>query len=65
MLDILGSNSSGMATRVFDPNGVQIFYQDNTFYRNGPVAEMGVTYTINKYSNGQRKAESSFGKAEF
>ncbi|MDD2571489.1 MAG: outer membrane beta-barrel family protein [Bacteroidales bacterium] len=65
MLDILGSNSSGMATRVFDPNGVQIFYQDNTFYRNGPVAELGVTYTINKYSNGQRKAESSFGKAEF
>ncbi|MFO7617712.1 MAG: TonB-dependent receptor [Bacteroidales bacterium] len=65
MLDILGSNSSGMATRVFDPQGVQIFYQDNTFYRNGPVAELGLIYSLNKYGNGRKKAESSFGKAEF
>lgn len=65
VLDILGSNVQGLDTRAFNRNGTEIFYQETEYYRQGPIAELGLTYSFNMNGKSGKKAESTFGKEQF
>jgi outer membrane receptor protein involved in Fe transport len=64
-LNILNSNTSGMSTRAYNSEGIQIFYQDTDFYWYGPIAELTVSYQFNWRNQTKARGESSFGKDEF
>ncbi|QZT37471.1 TonB-dependent receptor family protein [Halosquirtibacter xylanolyticus] len=63
-LDILSSNITGLSTRAYDTNGVQIFYQDTEYRRNGPILELRASYSLNKIFK-KSKTDSAFGKSQF
>ncbi len=65
MIDLLGSNYTGLNTRAYDASGVQIFHQETLFIRNGPIAEIGLTYAINTNGKTRSRTDQSFGKEEF
>lgn len=65
VLDILGSNITGLNTRAFNTAGEQIFYQETEYLRYGPIAEFGISYDLNMNGKMGRKADSEFGKKEF
>ena len=47
-LDLLSTNLQGLDTNAFNNQNQQIFYQETEYHRNGPIVELGVTYTFNK-----------------
>ena len=65
VLDFLGSNNTGLNTRAYDQDGVQIFYQETEYIRQGPIAELTVSYAFNTNGKSGRKSESLFGKEQF
>jgi len=64
-LDFLSSNNTGLNTRAYDMAGVQIFYQETEYLRQGPIAELSVSYAFNSKGKKEKKAESTFGKEQF
>ena len=62
-LDVLGSNQTGLNTRVFDQEGVQIFFQETEYLRYGPILELQANYALN-WKN-KKSGGSEFGKKEF
>jgi outer membrane receptor protein involved in Fe transport len=64
-LDILSSNLQGLDTRAFNSNGSEIFYQETEYHRQGPIVELGVTYSLNMNGKSNKKADSTFGKEQF
>jgi iron complex outermembrane receptor protein len=46
-LDIFSSNLEGLDTNAFNDAKEQIFYQETEYDRNGPIVELGVSYTLN------------------
>lgn len=65
VLDIFGSNITGLNTRVFNSAGDQIFYQETEYHRYGLIAELGISYKFNMNAKSNRKTDSEFGKKEF
>ena len=65
VLDILGSNITGLNTRAFDSGGQQIFFQETEYLRFGPIAELGISYNLNMKGKQGNKADSEFGEKEF
>jgi outer membrane receptor protein involved in Fe transport len=63
-LNLLNSNISSLYTRAYNPDGVQIFYQDTEFIWYGPIAEMSITYNLN-WKGQTRKGDAEFGRGEF
>jgi iron complex outermembrane receptor protein len=63
--DLLSSNVNGLDTRAFDESGVQIFYQETTYYRYGPIVELSISYLFNSQGKKVKKASSEFGNKEF
>lgn len=64
-LDFLSSNLTGLNTRAYDMAGVQVFYQETEYFRQGPIAELSVSYAFNSNGKSGKKAESTFGKEQF
>lgn len=65
VLDFLSSNNTGLNTRAYDASGVQIFFQETEYIRQGPIAELTVAYAFNSKGKSRKKAESTFGKEQF
>ncbi len=65
MLDILGSNKTIINTRAYNSNSDQIFFQESEYNRNGPIAELSVSYTFNMKGKSGKKEGSSFGREQF
>lgn len=65
VLDILSSNIKGLDTRAFDEGGNELFYQATTYYRQGPIAQLNISYAFNKASKNTTKAKKTFGEEEF
>lgn len=65
VLDFLSSNNTGLNTRAYNITGVQIFYQETEYIRQGPIAELSVSYAFNTNGKSRKKAESTFGKEQF
>ncbi len=65
VLNILDSNNRVLSTRAYDATGVQIFYQDTDFYYYGPIAELMISYSINRSSRSTPKDREGFGRDEF
>ena len=65
VLDFLSSNNTGLNTRAYDTDGVQIFYQETEYIRQGPIAELTVSYAFNSNGKSKSKTESTFGKEQF
>ena len=63
-LDILSSNIQGLNTRAKDGSGNEIFYQETTYNRYGPIVEISAVYTLN-FTSKKKKAKSTFGKEQF
>lgn len=64
-LNIFDSNNRVLSTRAYNSEGVQIFYQDTDYYYYGPVAELMVTYSINRIGRDRPGDRSGFGRDEF
>ncbi len=65
VLDLFGSNQTGLNTRAFNAGNQQIFYQEVEYDRYGPIVELGVSYALNLNGKSKRKAGSVFGKEQF
>lgn len=63
--DLFNSNIKGLDTRGLDVAGNEIFYQETTYYRYGPVFELNIVYAFNKLNGKAKKIDSTFGKSEF
>ena len=64
-IDLLASNITGLYTRAYDREGVQIFYQEVQYNRYGPIVEIGINYSFNSAKNKKRKAKKTFGDEQF
>ena len=58
-LDLLSSNLQGLDTNAYNQQNQQIFYQETEYHRNGPIVELGVTYTFNKFKSKKAKKASA------
>lgn len=65
VLDILSSNNTGLNTRVYNSDGVQIFYQETEYIRQGPIGEITVSYAFNSNGKSGKKARKTFGEEQF
>lgn len=65
VLDFLSSNNTGLNTRAYDMNGTQIFFQETEYLRQGPIAELTVSYAFNTNGKSGKRTESLFGKEQF
>ncbi|WP_297090713.1 TonB-dependent receptor [uncultured Draconibacterium sp.] len=65
VLDIFGSNQTGLNTRAYNAQQQQIFYQEVEYDRYGPIVELGVTYSLNLNGKSKKNAGSIFGKGQF
>ncbi len=65
VLDFLNSNVTGLNTRAYDSEGIQIFYQETEYVRYGPIAELAITYSFNMNGKSGKKSDSTFGKEQF
>lgn len=65
VLNIFDSNNRVLSTRAYNSEGIQIFYQDTDYYYYGPIAEIMVTYAINRSSSTRPKGPDGFGTDEF
>jgi len=54
-----------LSTRAFNSDGIRIFYQDTDYYYYGPIAELMVTYSINRINRDRPGDRSGFGRDEF
>ncbi|TXG36741.1 TonB-dependent receptor [Seonamhaeicola maritimus] len=57
-LDIFAQNDQGLDTNAFNASNQQIFYQETLYERNGPIFELGITYSLNM--NGKKKKAKDF-----
>ncbi len=64
VLDVFTSNITGLDTRVFADEATQIFYQETVYTRTGLIAELGISYSFNNFSN-SKKSRKTFGDGEF
>ena len=64
-IDLLASNIQGLNTRAYNSEGVQIFYQEVQYNRYGPIAEIGVNYSISMYGKSKKKEKKTFGDEQF
>lgn len=64
-LDIFGSNIQGLDTNAFNSQGTQIFYQETSYVRNGPIVELGVSYTLNMKGKKAKKAKAFEAEKHF
>lgn len=65
VLDFLSSNNTGLNTRAYNPEGVEIFYQGVEYIRQGPIAEFTVSYAFKSNGKSEKKATNTFGKEQF
>jgi outer membrane receptor protein involved in Fe transport len=65
VLDFLRSNITGLNTRAYNREGVQIFYQETEYTRYGPIAELAVSYSFNMNGKSGKNKDSTFGKEQF
>ncbi|MEN8157794.1 MAG: outer membrane beta-barrel protein [Bacteroidota bacterium] len=65
VLDFLSSNNRGLNTRAYDGNGVQIFFQETQYIRQGPIAELGISYAFNSNGKPGKKRKTTFGDEQF
>ena len=65
ILDFLSSNNTALNTRVYDSSGVEIFYQETEYIRQGPIAELTVSYAFNSKGKSGKKAKNTFGEEQF
>jgi hypothetical protein len=65
VLDVLNSNVEGLDTQAFNKYGEEIFYQETTYYRQGPILELGLTYSFNKKGKNGTRTDNTFGKDQF
>ena len=65
VVDFLNSNRTGLYTRAYDNEGVQIFYQETEYTRFGPIAELAIKYSFNMNGKSGKKTDSTFGKEQF
>jgi len=65
VLDFLNSNITGLNTRAYDSEGIQIFFQETEYVRYGPIAEFTVSYSFNMKGKSEKKSDSTFGKEQF
>lgn len=54
-LDLLKSNIEGLDTNATNAANEQIFYQETSYVRYGPIVELAVTYTFNQKSKKSNK----------
>lgn len=64
-LNILNSNTTGISTRAYNNEGIQIFYQETDFYWYGPIAELTISYRFNWRNQTGMRERGSFGRDEF
>lgn len=64
-LDLLGSNTVGLNTRVYNTTAQQIFFQETEYLRKGQIVELTASYSINMNGKSKKKVESNFGKEQF
>ncbi len=64
-IDLLASNITGLNTRAFNSEGVQIFYQEVQYNRYGPILELGINYSINMTGKSKKKTKTTFGDEQF
>ncbi len=65
VLDFLSSNNTGLNTRAYNTEGIQIFYQGVEYIRQGPIAEFTIAYAFKSNGKSEKKASSTFGKEQF
>jgi outer membrane receptor protein involved in Fe transport len=65
VLDFLSSNNTELNTRAYNSAGVEIFFQETEYIRQGPIAELTVSYAFNSREKSGKKAKSTFGEAQF
>jgi hypothetical protein len=65
VLDFLSSNNTGLNTRAFNSEGIQIFYQETEYIRQGPIAELTVSYAFNTNGKTGKKAKGTFRDEQF
>lgn len=65
VLDFLSSNNTGLNTRAYDREDIQIFYQETEYIRQGPIAEISVAYAFNTNGKSGKKVRSTFGDEQF
>lgn len=58
-LDLLSTNLQGLDTNAYNQQNQQIFYQETEYHRNGPIVELGVTYSFNKVKSKKAKKASA------
>ncbi len=58
VLDIFQNNVEGLDTNAYNNQNEQIFYQITDYYREGMIAEIGISYALNM--KGKSKKEKSF-----
>ncbi|MEP1490486.1 MAG: TonB-dependent receptor [Algibacter sp.] len=63
-LDIFAQNDQGLDTNAFNASGQQIFYQETLYERNGPIVELGLTYSLNMKGK-KKKAKDFQGNKHF
>lgn len=64
-IDLLASNQEALNTRVYNSEGMQIFYQEVEYFRYGPILELGVNYSLNMNGKSKKKTKSTFGDEQF
>lgn len=64
-LDFLGSNVEGLDTQAFNKAGKEIFYQETTYYRNGPIFELGISYIFNTKAKPKKAVDSPISNDQF
>ena len=63
-LDIFAQNDTGLDTNAFNASNQQIFYQETLYERNGPIFELGITYSLNMKGK-KKKAKDFQGNKHF
>jgi len=56
-LDIFATNLQGLDTNAFNNAEDQIFYQETEYDRNGPIVELGITYSLNMKGKAKKAKE--------
>jgi outer membrane receptor protein involved in Fe transport len=65
VLDFLSSNNTALNTRAYNSEGIQIFFQETEYIRQGPIAELTVSYAFNSNGKSGKKAKSTFVEEQF
>jgi hypothetical protein len=54
--------SLALIVLVCDVKKKQIFYQETEYLRNGPIVELGITYSFNIYGKTKKEKEFEWNK---